>query len=97
MRVLHAEFFRLLVHHQREIVFGAAKDASARAILELSVKTGKTLGMLLVAEGVETQEDWDLVDAVGCDEVQGFFVAKAMPAQEFLLWKQRWEEQNRRI
>jgi EAL domain-containing protein (putative c-di-GMP-specific phosphodiesterase class I) len=81
----------------RAFVFGAAKDASARAILELSVKTGKTLGMLLVAEGVETEEDWDLVDAVGCDEVQGFFVAKAMPAQEFLIWKKRWDEQYRRV
>ncbi|HEY8084675.1 MAG TPA: EAL domain-containing response regulator [Methylophilaceae bacterium] len=81
----------------RAFVFGAAKDASARAILELSVKTGKTLGMLLVAEGVETEEDWDLVDAVGCDEVQGFFVAKAMPAQEFLIWKKRWDEQYRKI
>jgi len=81
----------------RAFVFGAARDASARAILELSVKTGKTLGMLLVAEGVETEEDWYLVDAVGCDEVQGFFVAKAMPAQEFLRWKERWDEQYRRI
>jgi EAL domain-containing protein (putative c-di-GMP-specific phosphodiesterase class I) len=77
----------------RAFVFGAAKDAAARAILEFSVHTGKTLGMLLVAEGVESKEDWDLVDAVGCDEVQGFLVAEPMPAKEFLAWKARWEQQ----
>jgi EAL domain-containing protein (putative c-di-GMP-specific phosphodiesterase class I) len=76
----------------RAFVFGAAKDAAARAILEFSVHTGKTLGMLLVAEGVESKEDWDLVDAVGCDEVQGFLVAEPMPAKEFLAWKAQWEE-----
>jgi EAL domain-containing protein (putative c-di-GMP-specific phosphodiesterase class I)/CheY-like chemotaxis protein len=77
----------------RAFVFGATDDAAARAILEFSVQTGKTLGMHLVAEGVESQEDWDLVDVVGCDEVQGFFVAQPMPAHEFLDWKINWDKQ----
>ena len=41
----------------RAFVCGAAQDPEARAILESSVDLGKKLGMSLVAEGVETQED----------------------------------------
>lgn len=77
----------------RAFVFGAAEDAAARGILELSVQTGKALGMRIIAEGAETQQDWDLVAAVGCDEVQGYVVARPMPAELFIAWKNRWESQ----
>lgn len=78
----------------RAFVFGAARDDAARAILESSVRLGRALNMKIVAEGVETQEDWDLVVNVGCDEVQGFFAAKPMPADEFIEWKINWESQQ---
>ena len=79
----------------RAFVFGAAGDASAHRILELSVQIGKALGMRIVAEGAETWEDWDLAAAAGCDEVQGYVIAKPMPAQEFIAWKIDWERQLR--
>jgi EAL domain-containing protein (putative c-di-GMP-specific phosphodiesterase class I) len=37
-----------------------------------------------VAEGVETQHDWDLLRELGCNLAQGYFIAKPMPAEEFL-------------
>ncbi|MBW2690004.1 MAG: EAL domain-containing protein, partial [Deltaproteobacteria bacterium] len=40
----------------------------------------------IVAEGVETQEDLDLVTSLGCDQVQGYFIAKPMPVEELCLW-----------
>ncbi len=76
----------------RAFVFGAAGDAGARAILDLSVQMGRALDMCIVAEGAETQEDWDLVTASGCDEMQGFVIAKPMPANEFIYWKKHWEQ-----
>ena len=78
----------------RTFVYGAARDSVARAILESSVQMGHALGMSVVAEGAETQEDWDLLATVGCDEVQGYFVAMPMPAEEFIAWKTRWEAEN---
>ncbi|HSH73336.1 MAG TPA: EAL domain-containing response regulator [Methylophilaceae bacterium] len=72
-------------------VLGAAGDASARAILDLSVRMARSLDMRIVAEGAESQEDWDLVVAAGCDEVQGYVIAKPMPANEFINWKKEWE------
>lgn len=78
----------------RAFVFGAARDDAARAILESSVRLGQTLNMKIVAEGVETQEDWDLVAKAGCDEVQGFFATRPMPADEFVRWKDMWESRQ---
>ncbi|KAB2905987.1 MAG: EAL domain-containing protein [Burkholderiaceae bacterium] len=44
------------------------------------------LGLKTVAEGVETREHWDLLANLGCDIAQGYFIAKPMPAEDFLQW-----------
>ena len=75
----------------RSFVNGAAQDESALAILESNVRLGKILHLNLVAEGVETQQDWDLVAMLGCHEVQGYFAARPLPAAEFIQWKKQWE------
>ncbi len=75
----------------RAFVNGATQDEAARAILGSSIQLGKIFNLNLVAEGVEKQQDWDLIVNSGCDEVQGFFIAQPMPAQEFIDWKINWE------
>ena len=77
----------------RAFVRGAANDPSARAILESSVNLGRRLGMHVVAEGVETEADWDLVACLGIDTVQGYFFAQPMPADRFLAWVQEFNGQ----
>ncbi|MCG7910951.1 MAG: EAL domain-containing protein [Candidatus Thiodiazotropha taylori] len=64
----------------------------SRAILESSVEIAKKIGMSIVAEGVETLEDWRLVEKLGCDQVQGWFCAKAMPENEIAEWVGSWEQ-----
>ncbi|MDD5058352.1 MAG: EAL domain-containing response regulator [Sideroxydans sp.] len=78
----------------RTFVCSATTDDVARAILESSLKMGHALGLNVVASGAETREDWNLLAAIGCDEVQGYFVARPMPAEEFVAWKTRWETAN---
>jgi EAL domain-containing protein (putative c-di-GMP-specific phosphodiesterase class I) len=46
----------------------------------------KKLGISTVAEGVETQDQWDLVRELGCELAQGYFIAKPGAASEFLPW-----------
>ena len=70
----------------RAFVHGATKDTTARAILESSINLAKNLGLSIVAEGVEDQEDWDLVAALGVDIVQGYFIAKPMTATALTDW-----------
>lgn len=74
----------------RLFVHGAAQNPTLRAIFESSVKLGKSLGLTIVAEGVETPEDWRLAEALGCDMAQGYLVSKPMPAAEVSTWLQRW-------
>ena len=57
----------------------AHHDQFARASVEASIKLGRQLQLRLVAEGIETKEDWDFVAAAGIDEVQGYLVAKPCP------------------
>jgi EAL domain-containing protein (putative c-di-GMP-specific phosphodiesterase class I)/CheY-like chemotaxis protein len=70
----------------RAFVNGAYKDDTARAILESSVSLAKQLEMTVVAKGVEVKEDWDLVTELGCDMVQGYYVAPPMDVETFDAW-----------
>lgn len=63
-------------------------DEEARQIVESNIGLARNLKMRSVAEGVETREDWVLLRALGCDVLQGYFVNKAIPAQDFLTWAQ---------
>ncbi len=75
----------------RSFVNGASKDNEARAILEYSVSLAKKLGMGIVAEGVEEHEDWQLIEALGCDQAQGYFIAKPMPGEQVAAWLAQWQ------
>jgi len=70
----------------RAFVHGAAREASARAILESSVLLAKKLDMKVVAEGVEDEQDWELVTEIGCDQVQGYYVSRPLPFSHLLKW-----------
>ncbi len=59
-------------------------------MLVSSVALGKDLGLTVVAEGVETQEEWDLIASLGVDVVQGYFVAKPMPGDEIAGWLENY-------
>ncbi|WP_237132792.1 EAL domain-containing protein [Pseudohongiella sp. O18] len=74
----------------RSFVNGAAKSDSARAILETSVALGKRLQMSIVAEGVETREDWDLVQTSGCDYVQGYYCSKPISGEQLTELLNSW-------
>ena len=54
-----------------------------RLILEYVVRMADKLELGLLAEGVETKEQVDLLKSIGCDQVQGYYYAKPMPAEEF--------------
>jgi len=75
----------------RSFVHGADRDAAARAIVEASLGMARQLGLTTVAEGIEDRADWDLMQAMGCDLAQGFFIARPMPASMFDRWHADWE------
>jgi EAL domain-containing protein (putative c-di-GMP-specific phosphodiesterase class I) len=74
----------------RSFVRDAASRSHLRTILEGSLDLARNLRLKSVAEGVETQGDWDLLSALGCDQAQGYFIAKPMPGAAFLDWHTGW-------
>jgi EAL domain-containing protein (putative c-di-GMP-specific phosphodiesterase class I)/CheY-like chemotaxis protein len=78
----------------RTFVRGAAQDEAARTILEASIALGQKLGMSVVAEGVNNQEDWDRVARLGCHLAQGNFMAQPMPGADIPAWVDAWNARH---
>jgi EAL domain-containing protein (putative c-di-GMP-specific phosphodiesterase class I)/AmiR/NasT family two-component response regulator len=70
----------------RSFVHGASRRDNLRVILRSALDLARQLGLVAVAEGIETLEDWRLVQACGCNIGQGYLVARPMPAPDFLPW-----------
>lgn len=75
----------------QSFVMNAVKHSSARVILESSLKMAKKLNITSVAEGVETQLDFDLLCKLRCDLVQGNFIARPMEYGDLLGWIREWD------
>ena len=61
------------------------------AIVRSMVELGHQLDLVVVAEGVETSDELDVVTATGCDVVQGYFYARPMPSDQLDTWLERRE------
>ena len=70
---------------------GAHQRANLRVILKSALDMARQLGLVTVAEGIETLADWQLVRDSGCGVGQGFLVAPAMPADDLPDWMNRHE------
>jgi diguanylate cyclase (GGDEF)-like protein len=70
----------------RSFIIDIATNKESYNIVRSTIDLSHTLGAITVAEGVETQDIEDLLKELGCDYVQGYFVAKAMPLDEFAPW-----------
>ena len=67
------------------------RDVDARAIVSAVIKLSHALGLTVVAEGVETRSQLDILRRLGCDELQGFLFARPMPARQLRGWLQERE------
>jgi diguanylate cyclase (GGDEF)-like protein len=69
----------------RSLVEGTDTDTDGQIILESTIEMGHIMGLLVTTEGVETLAEFELVKKLGADYVQGFWIAKPMPFEEFKL------------
>ena len=63
-------------------------DSAGRAITEAIIVLGRTLGLTVVAEGIESQSIFGYLRERGCDEGQGYFVCKPLSGPELAVWMQ---------
>lgn len=68
----------------RIFVTGAAQNNEEFMFFQSVVMLAKKLGLTTVAEGVETQEDWDVCRQLGCDVAQGYLMGRPVPGETFL-------------
>lgn len=66
----------------RSFVRNLESDARAQAIIGTIVELSKRLGREIVAEGVETEEQFAILNSLDCQRVQGWLLGKPMPAEE---------------
>ena len=67
----------------QSFVRGTAANSSSRTIAETIIVMAHKLGLQVIAEGIETQEQRDWLAQAGCDYGQGFLFSEAVPAEEF--------------
>ena len=70
----------------RSFVSSSANNEAARVILRSSLQMARDLNIKAVAEGVETRQEWELLQELGCDLAQGYFIAKPMHARAYMAW-----------
>lgn len=67
---------------------GELGRSQTRSIAEMVVRLGATLGVKVVAEGVENEAQAVALRSLGCDEAQGYWYARPMPPADFIEWMQ---------
>ena len=70
----------------RSFVTSMVTDARDAAIVRCTIDLARSLGLRVVAEGVETPEVRARLTALGCDQAQGFSFSRALPAADFTAW-----------
>ena len=66
-------------------------DANTK-VVESIIALGKAMELEVVAEGVETDQQYATVRRLGCDLAQGYFIARPMPADQLLAWSGGYED-----
>ena len=83
-----------MLFRSRSFVNDLEASSDARAVVDAVVRLAHALGLRVVAEGVETEGQRDVLLGLGCDELQGFFFARPMAADALLGWAQGRKPSN---
>ncbi len=70
----------------RAFVSGMNTSTQNAAIVHSTIELGHRLGMIVVAEGVETGQELNALKGFGCDYAQGYHVCKPMPSEKLIEW-----------
>ena len=70
----------------RTFVKGLTTEANDVVLVQSAVDLGHNLGLLVVAEGVEDAATQHMLASMGCDEMQGYYISRPVPAARFDSW-----------
>ena len=75
----------------KSFVLSMATDAGDAAIVRSIIDLGGSLGLTVVAEGVEDAKAWGRLADLGCDVVQGYALSRPVPAEQATAWLEAWD------
>ena len=84
----HIPFTELKI--DQGFVAGAWQQPRKRAVVEASLDLARKLGLEVVAEGVATVEDWQMLAELGCGMAQGYLIAAPTAGEEIPQAVARW-------
>jgi diguanylate cyclase (GGDEF)-like protein len=74
----------------RSFISHLPSDTGSAAIVRATIELAGSLGLDVVAEGVEDEPTWQMLKSMGCSMAQGYFLSRPMPAGEVRGWLNRW-------
>lgn len=70
----------------KSFVISMASDKNDEVIVRSTIDLAHNLGLKVVAEGVERREAWEMLNELGCDMAQGYYISQALAPAEFSAW-----------
>lgn len=84
VKLYQAPFSELKI--DRHFITRMTTDPDAAAIVKICILLAKELNVQVVAEGVETEDIWDALKKLDCDQAQGYFIVKPQAVDQFIDW-----------
>lgn len=82
LRTLPVKEIKIDQSFVRDIIRDQHDLSIVRSVIDLA----KSLDLKVTAEGVETREIFDALERLGCDKIQGYYISRPLPADEFAHW-----------
>ncbi len=79
----------------RSFVGHMIEETGSTAIVRATIELGGSLGLDVVAEGVEDEPTWQALKRMGCSAAQGYFIGRPMPVGKLAGWMRNWSEGSR--
>ncbi|GLU35410.1 EAL domain-containing response regulator [Trinickia caryophylli] len=74
----------------QSFVHGASRDESLGAIVKASLSLARQLNMRTIAQGIDDEDDWRVLRAMGCEVAQGALVGPPLAPEELPRWAEEW-------
>ena len=78
----------------RSFVMDMENDSNDEAIVRATVGMAHSLGLKVVAEGIETLGAWKMLEEMGCDIAQGYFISRPLPFDQLSAFLTTWSHQS---
>ncbi|MEM7507592.1 MAG: bifunctional diguanylate cyclase/phosphodiesterase [Pseudomonadota bacterium] len=87
LHLLHVDRLKI----DRSFVTDLHEKPETRKLTEAMIRLAENLGIETLAEGVESDQEWAVLQEMGCQTLQGFGIGKPMPAAEIPVWLDAYE------